>query len=186
MLDTNDSDQSWLARIPGTSDGGTPEIGSYCEGHEHLNVRNPQPGFNYAWAYRTPDRDNAIRSLMSPRRGYEPVTLDSPEGEGLVAVLTTNGRPTPWDNHVAVRDLVLMRCPAHKQTEHRRRRAAQIAYKIAGPTQSHLSRGAEQNQRLASIAKRSNDDNPYFMDPRHRFEVAHEFGLGAAGGPSEA
>jgi hypothetical protein len=134
------------------------QIGNHRGPSGHLNVRNPQPGFDYHWVIRRRNRV-ARRAIL----GYEMVTKEHPEewGDDLDPNIQRG-----LDSIKEAQDVVLMRIPVEKKLDIRREKQRQAKLALKGAEEDYLDRGERTRGMLGSAApadslyyKRSSHDN---------------------------
>ena len=132
------------------------ELGNHKGPNGHLNVRNPQPGFNYHWIVR---RRNRVARRAA--QGYEMVTADHPEefGDDLNPDIQRS-----IDSVKESQDVVLMRIPVEKKLEINREKRRQANLALKGAEEDYLDRGERASDRLGDVAP---SDSLYYKRSSH-------------------
>ena len=112
----------------------TNQLGNHRGVGEHMNIMNPQTGFNYHFV-----RNKSSRVRRRMMMGYEIVSGSDPEiwgNEELDAQLARG-----VDSTLITQDVILMRIPHHKLAERRQEKAELAANALHGAQSDYLDKG---------------------------------------------
>ena len=120
-------------------------VGCHSGPYIHLNVINPEPGFEYIW-----ERNTGRDKMAARQRGGRPVGANDPEMAAMNALMDDGG-PTPIDSSYVYGDVILHKYPIEairrrreneeaKNSAAMRDGAALYAERAAG-IEAQLSRG---------------------------------------------
>jgi len=163
------SPRSWLTPLKPDGSGRAWEsspneeiFGTHRAHAAGLNIRNPIPGYEYAWGSRDPRRH-----LIDRQRGYEVVRDTDPDGPAWRsgAIDPDHNAPTPMDTSEVYQDVVLLRIPAARLTENRRLEEAERIASLRAAERSFI------DQMTSEEMLSGHGRNTRFAHSSHGFQV---------------
>ena len=135
-MSASGGDLSWLKPLNPEGNLSEEALGCHKGDFSHMNVRNWQTGFTYAYARRN---DGRIRHYK--RMGYRVVTQDDPEyiGDADDPDFAAAG----LDSSFGTGDVILMKCPTERVRKRQQERIAYTESMLKGVTDEYLDRAGE-------------------------------------------
>jgi hypothetical protein len=163
------ADLSWFRPVEARNEdpyGRRQTLGTYRKGSEGLNVKNPQPGFQYQWVNLYNDNEVSRRLDV---QGFQLVRLTDPEGLGHTNWSAQKG--TPQESLIMFgRRLALARIPIERHRQLREERRELYRQRINGPTSDFDERGAQMYAELRGLGRASAAGHAYYQRSDHGIE----------------